>query len=105
MTAQSVLSAAIAGQGRVRVSPLLGYAFLLLVGVLTCAGIWLLMRTASGWDAGDDDGGDDGWQGGGGGGDTPPDPRPDGEPDWWPEFERAFAAHVNSRLTRSDSPA
>lgn len=104
MTGLTVLGAAIEGHGRVRISPMLGYLSILLVLVVTCLGIWLLLRTATHWGSSDDDGGDagGGGTGGGGGSPSPRGPQPDGEPDWWPEFERAFAAHVNARLTRSD---
>jgi hypothetical protein len=106
VTSLPVLFAAVGSEGRLRVSPMLGYASVLLVLVVTCVGIWLLVRVASHWDSGDDDGGDSGGGGnsGGGGGDppSPPNPQPDAEPEWWPEFERAFAAHVNARLTRSE---
>jgi hypothetical protein len=45
---------------------------------------------------GDDDHEDLGG-GGGGGGPGPEAPRGgDGDPAWWPEFERQFAAHVES---------
>lgn len=102
----TVLCAAIEGHGRVRISPMLGYASILLVLVVTILGIWLLLRTATHWGSSDDDGGDGagggGTGGGGGGSPSPRSPQPDGEPDWWPEFEQAFAAHVNARLTRSD---
>lgn len=106
MTSLSILFAAVGSEGRFRVSPMLGYASVLLVLVVTCIGIWLLVRVATDWGSGDDDGGDGGGGGGsgGGGGDSPspPDPQPDAEPEWWPEFERAFAAHVSGRLTRSE---
>jgi hypothetical protein len=106
MTHSGLVFAALNGEARPELSPLLGYASFLLVVVITLVGIWLLVRVASQSDSGDDDGGDGGERGGGpdgGGGGTPPGPgpRPDGDPDWWPEFERAFAAHVSTRLTRS----
>ena len=106
MTTSGTLFAAVAGEGRAGVSPLLGYLSFLLVVAITCAGIWLLVRTARRTDAGEDDRGDGEERGGGpdgGGGGMPPGPRPrpDGDPDWWPEFERAFAAHVSARVTRS----
>jgi hypothetical protein len=43
----------------------------------------------------DDDDREDG--GGGGRRPTPPGPRSSPEPDWWPEFERQFAAYMQSR--------
>jgi hypothetical protein len=107
MTHPMVGLAALDGTPRPELSPLLGYASFMLVVVITLVGIWLLVRVASSpSDSGEDDGGDGGERGGGpdgGGGGTPPGPgpRPEGDPDWWPEFERAFAAHVNGRLTRS----
>jgi hypothetical protein len=53
-------------------------------------------------DEGDDGGSDGGGRGRGNGGrPIPPGPRPDAEPDWWPEFERSFAAYVETRLTRA----
>lgn len=53
-------------------------------------------------DEGDDGGSDGGGRGRGNGGrPIPPGPRPDAEPDWWPEFERSFAAYVDTRLTRT----
>jgi hypothetical protein len=94
------------GEGRAQLSPLLGYASFMLVVVVCSVGVWLLVRTARQPGSGDDDPGDGEERGGGpdgGGGGTPPGPRPrpEGDPDWWPEFERAFAAHVKARLTRS----
>ncbi len=58
MTGLTVLCAAIEGHGRVRISPMLGYLSILLVLVVTCLGIWLLLRTATHWGSSDDDGGD-----------------------------------------------
>lgn len=96
----AVLAAAVQGSTQLREPVWFGYASVLLVLVVTIAGVWLLVRLVR-WDPGDDDGGGGG--GGGGGGDTPPPraPLPDGEPDWWPEFERAFADHVNALMRGS----
>jgi hypothetical protein len=52
------------------------------------------------WDHGgsDDEDGGPGWGGGGSRPSGPDGPRePGGEPAWWPEFERQFAAWVESR--------
>jgi hypothetical protein len=104
VTVSGVMLAAVPNAARPQLSPLLGYLSFLLVVVVMCFAIWLLVLTSRGADTGDDDGGG-GERGGGpdGGGGAPPGPRPrpESEPDWWPEFERAFAAHVNARLTRS----
>jgi hypothetical protein len=59
--------------------------------------VWAVRR----WRLGEDDSDDGDGQGGGGQGrgPTPPARPPDSDPIWWPEFERQFAAHVQSQLT------
>jgi hypothetical protein len=75
-------------------------ALIVYLSLLVLAGIWVAVHVARHRDEpGDDDSDHD--EGGGLRRPKPTGPRPDPGPDWWPEFERQFAAYVESRLTRS----
>jgi hypothetical protein len=67
---------------------------------------WLLLTQFSqGTPGGDDDDASPG-SGGGGRGRPPNGPSgPTSEPEWWGEFERQFAAHVQSLPERTEAPA
>lgn len=81
----------------------LGYlVFLLLIGSVV-VGVWFAWRAGRRQDHGADDS-DEGEAGGGRGGPrrgpSPTGPSPDAEPEWWPEFERQFAAYLDSHIGR-----
>ncbi len=77
----------------------IGYVALVVVLVgFACITLWLAASSVRQRRLdGDDPGDGDGRYGGGSDRDpNPPDRPPDGGPAWWPEFERQFAAHVDS---------
>jgi hypothetical protein len=75
--------------------------------VLTLLGTaWFVLRSSSHGGRGADD--DDANPGPGGGGSGPRQNGPSGptsEPEWWGEFERQFAAYVQSPTERADALA
>ena len=94
------VAVALAGGRHASESPAwIGYVALVVVLVgFACITVWLAASSVRHRRLGGDDPHDgDGRHGGGPRRDpNPPDRSPDGGPVWWPEFEREFAAYVDS---------